>query len=82
MSISPPSGQFGPLLQNAGHVPHPVGMCTESMMTSPPVYENWVVIRTLWRVPLTCGVVSTRITALPALLMSARLVDCYREVRR
>ena len=77
MSISPPAGQLGPLLQNAGHVPQPVGMWTESMMTRPPVYDWCVVMRTLWRVFWTCGVVSTRIMACPALFIDVRFADCW-----
>lgn len=35
-----------PFIQNAGHVPQPVGMCTASIITSPWLNENSVVIRT------------------------------------
>lgn len=81
MSISPPLGQFGPFDQNAGHVPHPVGMCTASRTTMPCVYEKSVVIRTLFRAPETTGVVSTFMYALPALLMPVRFaVPCTPEV--
>ena len=48
-----------------GQVPHPVGIWTESMMTSPPLKELCVVIRTLCLLPETLSVVSTRITAFP-----------------
>lgn len=76
ISISPFTGQLGPFVQKAGQVPHPVGMCTESMITRPPVNVNWVVMRTLWRVFWTWGVVSTFIMAFPALLIDARLA-CF-----
>ena len=77
MSISPPLGQLGPLDQNAGHVPHPVGMWTASSTTMPCVYAKSVVTRTLLRAPETTGVVSTFMYALPALLIPVRFaVPC------
>lgn len=48
-------------------------------MSNAPVYVLWVVIRMLWRVFCTCGVVSTRITAFPLLLISIRFADCYQR---
>jgi hypothetical protein len=76
MSISPVCGHVGPFVQKAGHVPHPVGMWTLSMMTSPPVKLYCVWMRTDARLPDTWGVVSTLMIAFPALLMDERLLDC------
>ena len=53
MSISPPEGQLGPLLQNAGQVPHPYGICTASRMTSPPLKVTLEWTRTDLRFPDT-----------------------------
>lgn len=70
--ISPVIGQWGPLDQKAGQVPHPVGMCTASRMINAPVYEYLVVILMDIRLAGTCDVVSTRMIALPASLTEAR----------
>ena len=58
-----------------GQVPHPVGIWTESNITSPPLKENCDCMRIDMRFPVTCGVVSTRMIAFPALLIDERLFD-------
>lgn len=50
ISISPDVGQFGPTVQNAGHVPHvEAGMCSRSSMIRAWLYTALEVIRTDFR---------------------------------
>lgn len=58
-----------------GQVPQPVGMCTESIITKPPVNDCFVVIRMLLRTLATVGVVSTFMTAFPTEFTSTRPAD-------
>jgi hypothetical protein len=64
-----------------GHVPHPVGMWTESMMKRPPLKSVVVSMRMLCRVSGTFAVVSTRMTILPSPFMSRRPLLRYRVGR-
>lgn len=59
-----------------GQVPHPVGMWVASRMRRPWVYVMSVVMRTLALFDDTVGVVSTRMTAFPAELISVRPAFC------
>ena len=44
MSISPPCGQFGARVQNAGHTEHPKGKCTASKMITLPTPKKSCVL--------------------------------------
>ena len=72
-------GLYVPLLQKAGHVPHPVGMCTESMITRPPLKTSFDDIRMLLRFPETFWVVSTFMRTFPFEFTPMSPLDCYSE---
>jgi hypothetical protein len=61
---------------DARHVPQPVGMCTASRTTSPPVYATLLTRRMLLRVFGTLCVISTAMIKLPALFTLARPEAC------
>ena len=64
-----------------GQVPHPVGMWTLSMITSPPLKVYCVEMRMLLRVSETCPVVSTRMIAFP-FSIEIRSLDSCRVTQR
>lgn len=76
MSISPRSGHGVWNIQNAGHVPQPVGTCLRSaMMSEPALYVSSVLIRAELRFEpsASADVLSTETIAVPVEEIDVRL---------